>query len=113
MIRRGRSFVRVVTIIDRLPIAIFDGCSGLHTAQVHRWPLLSALRSCSSFRFLLSLGSGTGNALLISLRPLLKSPLEPTLVQWAVRRGIVEHGDHLNFERLTIEKEACPEVSDV
>ena len=37
-----------------------------------------------------------------------ESPRErETLVQCAMRRGIVEQGDHLNCERLTIEKEAC------
>ncbi len=58
--------VRVVTIIDLLPITIIDGSRGLHTAEV---PVVSSLDSGLSFRSLLSLGGGTGNAPLISLRP--------------------------------------------
>jgi hypothetical protein len=58
--------VRVVTIIDLLPIAIIDGSRGLHTAEV---PVASSLYSELSFRSLLSLGGGTGNAPLISIRP--------------------------------------------
>ena len=58
--------VRVVTIIDLLPITIIDGSRGLHTAEV---PVASSLDSGLSFRSLLSLGGGTGNAAWISLRP--------------------------------------------
>jgi hypothetical protein len=58
--------MRVVTIIDLLPITIIDGSRGLHTAEV---PVASSLDSGLSFRSLLSLGGGTGNATLISLRP--------------------------------------------
>ena len=56
----------MVTIIDLLPITIIDGSRGLHTAEV---PVASSLDSGLSFRSLLSLGGGTGNAPLISLRP--------------------------------------------
>jgi hypothetical protein len=56
----------VVTIIDLLPITIIDGSRGLHTAEV---PAASSLYSGLSFRSPLSLGGGTGNAPLISLRP--------------------------------------------
>ena len=56
----------MVTIIDLLPITIIDGSRGLHTAEV---PVASSLYSGLSFRSLLSLGGGTGNAPLISLRP--------------------------------------------
>src|SRR5271166_192097 len=58
--------VRVVTIIDLLPITIINGSRGLHTAEVR---VHSSLYSGLSFRSLLSLGGGTGNAPLISLRP--------------------------------------------
>ncbi len=56
----------MVTIIDRLPITIIDGSRGLHTAEV---PVASSLDSGLSFRSLLSLDGGTGNAPWISLRP--------------------------------------------
>jgi hypothetical protein len=56
----------VVTIIDLLPIMIIDGSRALHAAEV---PVASSLDSGLSFRSLLSLGGGTGNAPLISLRP--------------------------------------------
>jgi hypothetical protein len=62
----GGVFARVVTIIDLLPITIIDGSRGLHTAEV---PVASSLYSGLSFPSLLSLGGGTGNAALISLRP--------------------------------------------
>ena len=52
--------------IDLLPITIIDGSRGLHTAEV---PVASSLDSGLSFRSLLSLGGGTGNAPLIALRP--------------------------------------------
>ena len=58
--------LRVVTIIELLPITIIDGSRGLHTAEV---PVASSLDSGLSFRSLLALGGGTGNAPLISLRP--------------------------------------------
>ena len=61
-----RDRMRVVTIIDRLPITIIDGSRGLHTAEV---PMASSLDSGLSFRSLLSLGRGTRNAPWISLRP--------------------------------------------
>jgi hypothetical protein len=61
-----RLHVRVVTIIDLLPITIIDGSRGLHTVGV---PAASSPYSGLSFRPLLSLGGGTGNAPLISLRP--------------------------------------------
>jgi hypothetical protein len=57
---------RVVTIIDLLPITVIDGSRGLHTAEV---PVTSFLYSGLPFRSLFSLGGGTGNAPLISLRP--------------------------------------------
>ena len=57
--------MRVVTIIDLLPITIIDGNCGLHTAEL---PMASSLDSGLSFRSLLSLGGETGNAPLISLR---------------------------------------------
>ncbi len=58
--------MRVVTIIDLLAITIIDGSGRLQTAGV---PVASSLCSGLSFRSLLSLGGGTGNAPLISLRP--------------------------------------------
>ena len=61
-----RVTVRVVTIIDLLTITIIDGSRGLHTAEV---PVASSLDSGLSFRSQPSLGGGTGNAPLISLRP--------------------------------------------
>ena len=61
-----RQMVSVVTMIDLLPIAIIDGSRGLLTAEV---PVASCLDYGLSFRSLLSLGGGTGNAPLISLRP--------------------------------------------
>jgi transposase-like protein len=58
--------VRVVTIIDLLPITIIDERCGLHTAEV---PVAPSLYFGFSFRSRLSLGGGTGKAPLISLRP--------------------------------------------
>jgi hypothetical protein len=63
---QGRLRLRVVTVIDLLPITIVDGSRGLHTAGV---PVASSPWSCSSFRSQLSLGGGTGNGSSISLRP--------------------------------------------
>jgi hypothetical protein len=54
--------LRVVTIIDLLPIKIINGSCGLHTAEV---PAARSLYSGFSFRSRLSLGVGTGNAPLI------------------------------------------------
>jgi hypothetical protein len=59
------SNMRVVTIIDLLPITIY-GSRGFHTAEV---PVAASLWSSSSFRSLLSLGRGTGNGPSISLSP--------------------------------------------
>ena len=57
----------MVTKIDSVSRStIIDGSRGLHTAEV---PVASSLYSGLSFRSLLSLGGGTGNAPLISLRP--------------------------------------------
>src|SRR5271156_1688873 len=58
--------MRVVAMIDPLPVTIIDGSGRLHTV---REPVASSLDSGLSFRSLLSLGGGTGNAPLISLRP--------------------------------------------
>jgi hypothetical protein len=58
--------VRVVTIIDLLPTTIIDGSGHLHTVGVR---VTSSLCSGLSFRSLLCLGGGTGNAPYISLRP--------------------------------------------
>jgi hypothetical protein len=57
--------MRVVTIIDLLPITIIDGSGRLHTGGI---PVVSSLCSGLSFRSLFSLGGGTGNAPMISLR---------------------------------------------
>jgi hypothetical protein len=58
-LRAGQVTVRVVTIIDLLPITIIDGSCGLHTAEVL---VASSLYSGLSLRTLLSMGGGTGNA---------------------------------------------------
>lgn len=63
---RNADRMRVLAIIDNGPITIIDGSRGLNTAEV---PVASSLYSGLSFRFLLSLGGGTGNAPLISLKP--------------------------------------------
>ena len=49
----------MVMVIDRVPITIMDGSRGLHMAEAQ---VTSPLYSGLSFRSLLSLGGGTGNA---------------------------------------------------
>jgi hypothetical protein len=58
--------LRVVTIIDLLPVKIIDGRRRLHTVGVL---VASSLCSGLSYRSLFFLGGGTENAPLISLRP--------------------------------------------
>ncbi len=78
--------MRVVTIIDLLQITIIVGNRGLHTTEL---PVASSVDSGLSFRSLLFLGAGTGNAPLTSLRPSLitEHHLVSTLSELAQNRA--------------------------